>query len=370
MTRQIRILHVIHTFTEGGMENGVVNIINNSPDHLVHELCVLAREGDFMSRFERPVVVHRMKKRDGNDFRMILQLRDLFRSRNIDIIHTRNWAAFDGVVAACLTAKPVLIHGEHGRAMSDARGLVYRHNLIRRMLAFRARKFVAVSRDLYKWLKEIVHIPASKLALIPNGVDTQRFFTGRDTQLRAELGIGEDEFVVGTIGRFDRIKNHEGLIDAVKLHNNEHSGKVRLVIVGDGPERTNVENHTRIASLSPEPLLLGYRRDVERFYRMFDVFVLNSFGEGMSNTLLEAMASRLPIICTDVGDNAELIADGRRGIVIEPGNTSALADAIAQYVRCPDRSLSYADSAHRFAAENFSLQQMVNQYVAMYESVA
>jgi len=369
MSRQIRVLHVIHTFTEGGMENGVVNIINHSPDHLVHELCVLAREGDFMNRFQRPVVVHRMKKRDGNDFRMILQLWDLFRSRNIDVIHTRNWAAFDGVIAACLTAKPVLIHGEHGRAMSDASGLVYRHNLIRRMLAFRARKFVAVSKDLYKWLKEIVHIPVGKLALIPNGVDTERFYAGRDAQFRAELGIGQDEFVVGTIGRLDRIKNHEGLIDAVRLHNEQYR-KVRLVIVGDGPERSKIEKHARMAALKPEPLLLGYRRDVERFYRMFDVFVLNSFGEGMSNTLLEAMASRLPIICTNVGDNAELVADRQRGTVIEPGNVTALADAIAQYVQRPDRSVVYADSAQRFAAENFSLRQMVNKYVAMYESVA
>ncbi len=142
------------------------------------------------------------------------------------------------------------------------------------------------------------------------------------------------------------------------------------MIVGDGPERSKIEQHAAMAALKPEPLLLGYRRDVERFYRMFDVFVLNSFGEGMSNTLLEAMASRLPIICTDVGDNAELIADRQRGIVIEPGNVPALADAIAQYVHCPDRSVAYADNAQRFAAENFSLRQMVNQYVAMYESVS
>src|SRR5215831_1077256 len=234
MSRNIKVLHVIHTFTEGGMENGIVNLINHSPEYLDHEICVLSRGGDFLQRFQRPVVVHRLGKKDGNDMQVILQLRGLFQSSGVDIIHTRNWAAFDGVIAACLTTKPILIHSEHGREMSDPKGLIYRRNLARRLLSFRAKKYVAVSKDLYNWLKQIVRIPAGKLAYIPNGVDMKRFCPGRDAQLRAELGIGQDEFVVGTIGRLDRIKNNEGMIDAVRLHN-DAPHKIRLVIVGDGP---------------------------------------------------------------------------------------------------------------------------------------
>src|SRR5262249_8098339 len=156
---------------------------------------------------------------------------------------------------------------------------------------FRASKFVAVSRDLYGWLGQTVQIPKRKLAFIPNGVDTQRFSPGRDAKLRAELGIGQDELVIGTIGRLDPVKNHEGLIRAVQLL--QRMGcPARLVIVGDGPLRGKVEECRRnAAGLRPEPLILGYRSDVERLYRVFDTFVLNSFAEGMSNTLLEAMAS-------------------------------------------------------------------------------
>jgi len=155
----IRILHVLHAFSAGGLENGIVNIINQSPDHLVHELCLLSTSGEFVQRLKRPVVVHEMKKTAGNDLRMIFRLRELFRRRKIDVIHTRNWAGFDGVLAACLTPKPGLVHGEHGRDISDPQGLIYRRNLARRLLRFRAEKYVAVSRDLYDWLKRTVRIP-------------------------------------------------------------------------------------------------------------------------------------------------------------------------------------------------------------------
>jgi len=369
MRRPIRILHVLHAFSAGGLENGVVNLINGSPEHFVHELCLLSRKGEFTDRLTRPVLVHEMNKSAGNGMRIILQLRELFRTCNADIIHTRNWAAFDGVMAACLAPRPVLIHGEHGRDISDPFGQIYRRNLARRVLAFRAKKFVAVSRELYTWLKRTVRIPPNKLTFIPNGVDMDRFSPGRDSKLRAELGIGEDEFVIGSVARLDPVKNHIGLIQAVQLL--QHRGcPVRLVIVGDGPLRAEIECCLRRSSFTYEPVLLGYRPDVERIYRMFDIFVLNSFAEGMSNTLLEAMASELPVICTAVGGNAELVTHGRTGILVPAGADQTLADAIEQYLISPHDRKSYAADARRFAVNTFSIRRMIDAYSALYESVA
>src|SRR5688572_27605337 len=163
MLRTIKILHVLHAFAPGGLENGIVNIINRSPPHLVHELCLLSTGGDFLKRLTRPVVYHEMNKQSGNDFRMMFRLRDLFKKRDIDVVHTRNWAGFDGVMASCLAFKPALIHGEHGRDFSDPDGLKQRRNLARRALSFRTKKFVAVSKDLYSWLQSTVRIPKDKL---------------------------------------------------------------------------------------------------------------------------------------------------------------------------------------------------------------
>jgi sugar transferase (PEP-CTERM/EpsH1 system associated) len=366
MPRSIRILHVLHAFSHGGLENGIVNIINRSPDHLIHELCFLHRGGEFLQRLTRPVAYHELHKRPGNDVRIIFRLRELFRQRDIDIIHTRNWAGFDGVLASCLRMKSVLIHGEHGRDIADPEGQNRRRNLARRFLAFRARKFVAVSHDLYDWLKATVRVPENKLVFIPNGVDTDRFRPGRDLALRREWGIADDEFVVGAVGRLDPIKNYEGLITAIRsLNTTGH--KVRLVIAGDGPERANIENQLR-SPLVPEPILLGARTNIERLYAAFDLFVLNSFGEGMSNTLLEAMASGLPTVCTDVGGNGELVADRERGILITPGDDRALAEAIGQYISSPGMRAAHGHNARCFVAQHFSLEQMIHRYVALYES--
>jgi glycosyltransferase involved in cell wall biosynthesis len=253
--------------------------------------------------------------------------------------------------------------------MDDPSGLKYRRNLARRIMSFRTKKFVAVSKDLYGWLRSTVRVPERKLVFIPNGVDTERFSPGRDSGLRKELGIRTDEFVVGTIGRLDPIKNHAGLIQAVRIAN-EKGCRVRLVMVGDGPERNNVEQLIRMSGVSAEPLLLGYRPDVERLYRTFDAFVLNSFGEGMSNTLLEAMAAELPIVCTSVGGNLELIEHSQRGMLVEPGDDLSLADAIIGYADSAETRIRHAANARQFILQNFSLDAMVQRYVSLYESVA
>jgi glycosyltransferase involved in cell wall biosynthesis len=151
----------------------------------------------------------------------------------------------------------------------------------------------------------------------------------------------------------------------------QQNGKpVRLVIVGDGPVRREVENCLRESCLDPKALLLGYRADVERLYGVFDTFVLNSFAEGMSNTLLEAMASGLPIVCTAVGGNVELVENRRTGIVVPSGDVHALAEAIRAFMVCPQDGSMCGNRARDFAVKQFSLKHMIDQYNSLYETVA
>lgn len=367
MARPIRILHVLHAFAPGGLENGIVNIINRSPGHLVHELCLLTRGGDFLNRLTRPIAYHEMHKRSGNDFGMILRLSSLFRKRKIDVVHTRNWSGFDGVMASCLNSAPAVIHGEHGRDIADPAGLKQRRNIARRALSFRTRKFVGVSKDLCDWLESTVRIPSEKIVFIPNGVNTERFHPGRDVELRRELGIADEEFVVGTIGRLDPIKNHLGLINSIRTL--QMAGrKVRLVIAGDGPERARLEQACA-ACPDPAPLILGYRSDTDRLYRAFDAFALNSFAEGMSNTVLEAMAAGLPTICSAVGGSLEILANDR-GTLVGSGKDDELSAAVLRYAESPELRRAHGSEARRYTLENFSLDRMVRRYVDLYESVA
>jgi glycosyltransferase involved in cell wall biosynthesis len=187
--------------------------------------------------------------------------------------------------------------------------------------------------------------------------------------LRAELGIGPEEFVVGTIGRLDPIKNHTGLIRAVRLLH--ESGKdVRLVIVGNGPERASIENYCLAAKLDPAPIMLGYRSDTPRLYRMFDSFVLNSFAEGMSNTLLEAMSSGLAVVCTKSGGNTEVITDQERGRLVGSGDDESLAQVLSELTFSESTRKVLGTNARNFVLRNLSVSRMVDGYAGLYQSMA
>ncbi len=365
--RRLKILHVLHAFSAGGLENGVVNIINGSPEHLTHELCFLTQGGDFLSRLNRPVRTHEMHKRPGNDPALVWKIQRLIRKSQADIVHTRNWASFDGVLAACVTPGVRLIHGEHGRDIADPQGLNRKRNMLRRFFRFRVSRYVAVSADLHRWLHETVRIPVRKLVCIPNGVDSDRFQPVQNSALRKELGIGNHEFVVGTIGRLDPVKNHLGLIQAVEQLNRS-GAPVRLIIVGDGPERRNLEERVGRCQSEPRPILAGYRSDVAAFYGVFDAFALNSHAEGMSNTLLEAMSSGLAVVCTAVGGNVELVLDGVRGSTIPANDDDALIRRIQDYRLSSHLRLEHGRNAREFIQRQFSLKAMIQNYLELYQS--
>jgi sugar transferase (PEP-CTERM/EpsH1 system associated) len=366
--RPRKVLHILHAFSHGGLENGIVNIINGSSPDLEHELCLLTTAGEFIHRLKKPVRYYELRKQPGNSLKTILNLRRVIRESGANIVHTRNWGAFDGVMAACLCPGITVLHGEHGRDITDPQGLNRRRNLLRRLFSPRIRKFTTVSEDLAEWLRQEIRIPKSKIVLIHNGVDTKGYHPHRDPELRKELGIREEEFVIGTIGRLDPVKNHAGLIRAFNLLANEISD-LRLVIVGDGTERPNLEALIRALDLGPVPILTGYRSDIERFYGIFDAFVLNSFAEGMSNTLLEAMSSGLAVVCTPVGANVDLIEDNVQGRFVATGDDVRLAEMLREYKNSQDLRIRLGIAARSFVEESYSLSKMVSNYNDLYLSL-
>ncbi len=365
MARPLKVLHILHSFSHGGLENGIVNIINGSPPDIAHELCILTTAGEFLPRIRKPVRCYELHKQSGNSIGIILRVSRIIGRSGADIVHTRNWGAFDGVLAACFHPRIIVFHGEHGRDICDPHGLSYRRNLLRRLLAFRISKFTTVSSDLAGWLTNSVRIPSRKVILLPNGVDAERFRPHRDQALRSELGIGAQDFVIGTIGRLDPIKNHTGLIRAFAMASSRMPD-ARLVIVGEGPERSRLQSLIEELNCFPSPILAGYRPDVERFYGIFNLFVLNSIAEGMSNTLLEAMASGLPIVCTSVGGATDLIVDGKQGILIPTAAHEDLGRAMCAYHSDPQLCFSHGEENRRVIEKQYSLISMIDRYCQIY----
>jgi len=359
------VAHVVHSLATGGLENGVVNLVNAPGSSFRHVVVCLTAAGPLQARLDPGVAVFTIGKRAGNDPAAALRLTRLLWRLKPAIVHSRNWATFDAVLAARLAAAPVVVHGEHGRDINDPEGRNRRRNRLRRLFSPLVTRFVTVSDDLRRWLVEDVRLPAAKVTTIHNGVDSERFGSAGRAEARESLGFPADAPVVGTVGRLDPVKDHLGLVRAFAALAPSHPD-ARLVIAGDGPCRDELATLVQSLGLRARVHLLGERRDIPQVLAALDLFVLPSIAEGMSNTILEAMATGLPVVATRVGGNPELVEDGVTGRLVPVRDHQALVTAIAAYLDDPlVRGLHGKASAERIR-QHFSIEQMRRQYEELY----
>jgi sugar transferase (PEP-CTERM/EpsH1 system associated) len=369
------IVHVVFRFGIGGLENGIVNLINRMPRHRWRHAVVALTEvsADFAQRIERPDVrCIALGKKDGHLLRDYPRLYRLFRELGPAVVHTRNLAALEAVVPAWAAGVPVRIHGEHGWDMQDPSGKRRRYRNVRRLYRPFVNRYVALSRHLEDYLEQQVNIPSEAISQIYNGVDTERFRPPGDGRAAipgcpfADPGL----WLVGTVGRMEGIKDPLNLVHAfiqTRALDPAAARQMRLILVGDGALRAEALNVLERSGVQDRVWFAGERADVPRIMRGLDCFVLPSLAEGVSNTILEAMASGLPVVATRVGGNSELIESGMSGTLVPPGNSDALASGILGY--CNDRTLArrHAKAAHRVVETRFSLTRMVADYVNVYE---
>ncbi|HET8575944.1 MAG TPA: glycosyltransferase [Methylomirabilota bacterium] len=361
---KVRVAQVIPSLQIGGLQKVVVRLIDRFQGRMDHLVLTPAGDGPLRPRFAPGVDVIALAERPGSPKLNALRMARIFRAWRPDIVHTRNWTCIDAVLGARLAGVPLVVHGEHGREAGDPEGRNRFRRRVRRALAPLITEFVAVSRDLARWLVEEVGVPAAKVTQIYNGVDTETFSTvGRDEARRA-LGIPDGTVVIGTVGRLDPVKDHTALLEAV--HRMAPDRQVLLVIVGDGPRRSELEQIGRTLALDGRLRLLGERPDVAPILKSLDIFTLPSLGEGISNALLEAMASGLPVVATRVGGNPELVEDGVTGMLVSPRSAEALAAAFDRYLSEPGLIRLHGKAGRERVLRDFSLDRMFGAYEALY----
>ena len=254
-------------FDVGGLENGVVNLVNGMPAHEYrHAIIAMTEATDFRSRLRRAdVTVHELHKRPGQDPAAYLRLYRLLRHLRPAILHTRNFGTLDCNVVGWLARVPVRIHGEHGWDIHDPDGASRKHRALRRALSPLIRRFVTVSQDLERWLTERVGIPARKVVRICNGVDTSRFFGASARQPAGDTMPGT--VVIGSVTRFEPIKDPLNLVRAFIEARRRLAGTqvdLRLEMIGDGPLRSEALALIESAGLGHAASLPGaattYRR--------------------------------------------------------------------------------------------------------------
>jgi len=369
------IAHVIFRLAIGGLENGLVNLINAMPaGRFRHAVICIDGHTDFSERIRRDdVPVIDIGKKPGRDLSALWRLYKTLRQLNPDIVHTRNLAALDALVPAALAGCRQRIHGEHGWNVEDLQGSSRKALWLRRLHSPWVSHYVAVSRDLRDYLVDRVGIADKRVSLIRNGVDTERFAPARD-RLAVREGLApvldRHSCVIGTVGRMDPVKDHANLASAfIKLlGENPDYAHARLAIIGDGELKATVTAMLRDAGLESKVWLPGPRDDVTRIMQSLDVFVQPSLAEGISNTVLEAMASGIPVIATDVGGNPELVEHGNTGLLIPPADTDALAAAMRQYLLDEELRLRHGEAGRRRALDVLSFTGMLERYVDLYES--
>jgi len=371
------IAHLVHRLDVGGMENGLINLINHlPPQRYRHAIICLRDQTDFATRLRRSdVEVICLNKREGKDWRHYLSLYSTLRRLRPALIHTRNLSTIEAQLLAACAGVRVRVHSEHGRDSRDLYGTNPRYRLIRRLLRPLIGHYVTVSRELESWLVHSIGAAPAQVSHIRNGVDTTLFHP----RLAGPTSIGPAGFirrhcyVFGSIGRMVANKDHETLVRAFISLIAEHGmprQHLRLMMIGDGPCRPNCMALLQQAGMADLAWLPGRRDDAPVLLRAMDVFVLPSLSEGMSNTVLEAMSTGLPVIACNVGANGELLGQGWNGTLVAPQKPAALAHAMAQYFQWPALANLHGRRGRRRALEQYSMGSMANAYLALYDRLS
>jgi sugar transferase (PEP-CTERM/EpsH1 system associated) len=370
------VAHVIYRLDVGGMENGLINLINHMPpERYRHAIVCLTEYTDFRKRLRRAdVECYALHKRPGKDFPLYGRLWRLLRELRPLIVHTRNLAAVDSVVPAVLAGVRHRVHGEHGRDINDLDGNNRKYQLLRRALRPFTHRYITVSRDLESWLHDRIGVRRDKLAQIYTGVDVKKFHApaGPRAPLPVSGFAGPDAFVIGTVGRMEPVKDPLNLARAfVRLIEQAPvlRARLRLVMIGDGVLYRETQQFLAQAGVRELAWLPGTRHDVPQLLRALDVFVLPSLAEGVSNTILEAMASELPVVATRVGGSPELVVEGETGALAPRADPDALARALRRYAE--DRVLArrHGQAGRARVERGFSLEAMVRGYLAVYDAL-
>lgn len=347
------------------MENGLVNIINNTYDHFSHAICCVTHSGPSASKLETEIDIKEINKGKGNDFKLIWRMAQQIKSINPDIVHTRTWGATDGIIAAALARTPIIVHSEHGWTSDDQYGLNRKRQIARRILCgFLATHCLTVSPQLTNWLIHKVKINKKKISTIINGVDTEKYRPTSDKKFKVSLGLHPDTILIGTVGRLDPIKNHKLLINAFEAL--PHANKSSLVIIGNGVEYSHLKQLIEASAYKEKIFLLGEKNEIEKIVPAFDILVSSSFNEGISNTILEALSCGVPIIASKVGGNVELVENMETGILFTSNIQTELVEAIRFYIENPETRIKHGKNARGNALRKFSLKRMITEYTGLY----
>lgn len=353
----INVLHIVLGLQVGGLEKFVLDLIDKYPPNIKPYIVCLEKKGELGRHFENLDIIE-LNKSPSLSFKTVMQLVSMITKLDIDIIHTHNPGPhFYGAIAGFLARKPV-IHTKHGRNYPADGKKVW----LNKISSYFTDKVVAVSQNAADVCLEVENINSSKLEVILNGIDTN-IFAPRKCEAEDNKPVQ-----IGIVARLSAEKDHQTLLGACKLLSTQKAD-FHLDIIGDGPLRGVLESSVKSLEIDKYVSFCGTRHDVPELLRKLDIFVLSSISEGISLTLLEAMATRLPIVATNVGGNPEVVVDCETGYIVPPGNPEEMANKLLLLIKDENLRIQMGEKGRERVVMKFSIDETAQQYEKLYYSV-
>jgi sugar transferase (PEP-CTERM/EpsH1 system associated) len=363
----IPVLYLNYSMDIGGIETLICEFATRlNVNGFFSSVCVFNGGGSLEKNLKAEgVKVYRVQKREGIDLTVITRLRRLLKEKGIKILHTHNYTTWlYGVLAAIGINGFKHIHTEHSNIKKKRRGWA------ERLLIHFTDSIVCVSEDVKRFMIENQGISPEKLAVVYNGVDTDRFRPDslKSRLCRDELGIKQDAPIIGIVARLTPVKDHITLLKAFfKIY--EDIPEAVLLVVGDGELKHTLISQTYEMGLSNNVFFVGERQDIPELLNVMDIFVLSSLSEGHNMSLLEAMAAGLPVVATDVGGNSEIVVDGATGFLVLPENTKIFSDKVMILLRDESLRSHMGKNGRVRVVKNFDKNRMMEEYHSIYSTI-
>ena len=367
---RINVMQLVWDLGMGGLEKLAIDICSHLPQEQFSAcICVLQPGGAMESRVDSDLVdLLCVRQYFGNDPTVPFRLARLLRRRQVDVLHSHSWGTLlEGIFAAKLARVPVAIHTEH--STTDRR----RRRIIGQRVGWgMVNQVVACSDAVADRMTNIVDYPREKIRVIPNGVDLEQFrrLDVPIHDLREEFGLSGIGYLIGMVARFVPFKNHAGVLRALpKLH--KAGIDAHLALAGSGPLRDELKTLSESLGITNRVHFLGNINQTCRFLNSLDAFVSNSTsGEGLSLSVLEAMACEVPVVATAVAEHPNVLDDGRAGSLILPEKEDALVEALLHLAKHAEVRTSLGQAGRQRVSDRYSYDGMMEAYRQLYRREA
>jgi len=373
----MKVMHILGNFGPGGAEMGVVRLIQSfSEDYFSHSVCSISSNISMKELLPDRINCYSLGI-NGASYTAFLSLFKLLKKTKTEIAHVNNLAPWFDVAFASRLAGCKCIETFHG-IEDNLIKFSFKRRMFLRLASQYTSSITAVAESARDLLVELSGIKRHQIKVLPNGIDIDYYKANSSDdekiKLRISLNLPENGFLIGCVAALRPVKDHKGLIEAfaMVISNKRPIGTnkgIYLILVGDGPLAPELKNLSKQLHVEDKIIFMGRRNDVNKILQALDAFILNSKTEGMSYAILEAMASGLPIVATNVGANAELISHGVEGYLYRPGDLKSLTGTMVELMRNENLLLKMGQKAREKVAKSYSITKMESSYKNLYEEV-